>query len=728
MGQLAAFLATVGVDSVYDVLTILANRCYQARRLVAALWTLGLLALVAAASVAAGSTSDDYTIPDSGSQHALDLLEEHGLHDDQSGSFRIVFADQDGLRGAAGLDDVDTVLDQVGGLLPDAQITGPFTAAGASQVSRDGTVAYAQVQVPTGSDGTIPDDRLASIQALPNEVTPQAPGLQVAFAGSMFQTTEGGGPGTGVGILIAAVLLFLGFGSLLAMGLPLLVAGFGAGCGVAAVMLVANVIGMSSAAVPLAAMLAVGVGIDYSLFVVTRYREGLAAGLDPGEAVAGAQRTAGRSVFFAGATVVIAILGLLTMGMPLINGVAIGAALAIAITMAAALTLLPALLGFTGRKIDRFGLRHRTKVTTDGRLARRWSHSVQRHPWPYAVGSLIILAVLTIPTFSMRLGFNDASTLPPDNTARQAYDMLADGFGPGINGPLFTVVTQPQGQLAATTLGELRDRISDTGNVASVSPPIRSADGQIGMLVVTPATGPSDAATAELARTLDRDVIPGTLHETAPDAHGYLTGSTAAIVDFSAYTAARIPAFLAVIMALALCLLTVVFRSPVVAAKAVLVNLLSIGASFGVVVAAVQWGWASGLFGLDQPIPVIAWVPMMMVAVVFGLSMDYEVFLLSRIKEHHDDGQSNAEAVASGLAHTARVITVAAAIMICVFAGFILGGAIDLAVFGFGLAVAVLIDASLVRLVLVPAAMELLGEYNWWLPRRWRRRLSARPH
>lgn len=510
------------------------------------------------------------------------------------------------------------------------------------------------------------------------------------------------------------MILFVAFGSVLAMGLPLLVAVFGAGCGVIAVILAANVVDMSSAAVPLAAMLAVGVGIDYSLLVVTRYRHGLADGMDPAQAVGQAQRTAGRAVLFAGTTVVIAVLGLLVMNMPLINGIALGAAVAVAITMCASLTLLPALLGFVGTNIDRFGLRHRRGPAAGrGAFARRWSRSVQRRPWRFAAGGLLALTALTVPAFSMRLGFTDAATLPTSNTARQAYDMLADGFGPGINGPLFAVVDNPSGTAGGAELPDLHERIASTPGVAQVSRPIISSDGQLGMLVITPSTAPSDAATTHLARQLRDHVIPTAVDDPA---QAYLTGSTAAAVDFSDYTAARLPTFIAVVLALAFVLLLVVFRSLIVPAKAVLMNLLSIGASFGVVVAAVQWGWASSLFGADHPIPVIAWVPMMMVAVVFGLSMDYEVFLLSRIKEHHDAREPNAEAVANGLAGTARVITAAAAIMICVFASFLLGSATDLAVFGFGLAVAVLIDATLVRMVLVPAVMELLGERNWWLP------------
>jgi RND superfamily putative drug exporter len=711
------------------MLTTLADICFRARRLVTAGWAAILIVLVALSAAAAGTTSDDYTVPGAASEQAMTLLQEHGLHDDQAGSFRVVFQDAKGLAQSGTRAAIDQTLAELQRQFPDAALTAPFDSGAHGQVSPDGTVGYAQVQLPLANDGTPAADDLDAAGNLPEHINSPTDGLKVAFSGPMFQASAGGGPGEGIGLLLAAIILLIAFGSVLAMGLPLVVALFGAGCGITAIMLVANFVSMSSAAVPLAAMLAVGGGIDYCLFVVTRYREALSDGHSPRQAVTQAQNTAGRAVLFAGTTVVIAVLGLLTMNMPLINGVAVGAALAIAITMTASLTLLPALLGFVGTRIDRFGLPHRRRHTaTRGTLAHRWSRSVQRHPWLYTAGSLVILAVLTIPAMSMRLGFPDAGTDPATATTRQAHDMLADGFGPGINGPLFAVIDGAGGTVDQSTMATLRHEIAATADVETVSPPITSPDGQVALLTITPTTGPSAAATAKLVAHLGNDVIPGALSIADPAVHGYLTGQTAAVADFSSYTADRLPVFLAVIMLLAFILLTIVFRSVVVALKAIVVNLLSIGASFGVLVAALQWGWGSGLFGLDQPIPVVAWVPMMMVAVVFGLSMDYEVFLLSRIKEHHDSGAANADAVADGLTGTARVITAAAAIMICVFASFMLGAAIDLAVFGFGLAVAVLIDATLVRMILVPAAMELFGERNWWLPKWLARRLPTPTH
>lgn len=703
----------------------LAHVCYRSRCLVTASWVVALVVLAVLAGLSPGATSDDYTVPDSGSQQARQLLESHGLHDDQTGSLRVVFGDPDGLTGGRARATVTETLTEVRQRLPEAHVLGPFDRAATGQVSADGTVAYAEVRLADPDSETWSQDRVAAARDALDGLASTEHGMTVAFAGAMFETTgSGGGPGQGVGILIAAVILFLAFGSVMAMGLPLLVAMFGAGCGVTAVILTAHVIGMSAAAIPLAAMLAVGVGIDYSLFIVTRYRDGLREGMAPTDAVVEAQRTAGRSVLCAGATVVAAVLGLLTMHMPLINGVAVGSALAIAVTMAAALTLLPALLGFVGNHVDRFGLPHRHgRVTGEGTLARRWSRVVQRHPWPYAVGAVVLLAVLTAPALGMRLGFTNAGTLPPSHTARVAHDLLADGFGPGANSPLFAVIDSADDTVDDGTLTTLRDRVTDTPGVAAVSAPVRSSDREIAMLVITPTTGPGDPATTDLVHRLQDEALPSVADSVD---RIQLTGATAAVVDFSDLTASRLPVFLAVIMVLALILLTVVFRSPVIALKAVIVDLLSLGAALGVLVAAVQWGWASGVFGLDQPLPVIAWVPMMMVAVVFGLSMDYEVFLLSRIKERHDHGERNAYAVAGGLGDTARVITAAAAIMICVFAGFILGHAIDLAVFGFGLAVAVLIDAALVRMVLVPAAMELLGEWNWWLPDRFFRSMPSR--
>lgn len=675
---------------------------------------IGALAVLAGLAVTnAGSTTDAYTVPDAPSQQAQKLLDDHGLSDDTSNTVRVAVHNERGIDLVRA--PFEHMLSRAKDVFPEATIISPYSDSARDSVSADGTVAYAEIRFDTPPDSETAD-------ALEN----MAPdNLDVAFSGPIFETADSGGPGEGIGLLAAVVVLLVAFGSVLAMGLPILVALFGAGCGVAAIMLAANIFALPSAAVPLAAMLAVGVGIDYSLLVVTRYREGFAAGLGTEHAITDAQTTAGRSVLFAGVTVVISVLGLLVVNMPLVNGVAIGAAVSVAVTMLASLTLLPALLGFVGTKIDRLSLPRRRSRNSHS-WAKRWSKSVQQHPWSCAVISVLILITLAIPAAELRLGFATAGSLSPDNTARQAHDMMANGFGPGVNAPLFIAVDarDATSQQRDSATDQIAHRVGEHSDVAQVSPAVHSDDGQVGMLIVTPDEGPHSQSTNNLVHDLRSDVLPETAGDTAISAN--VTGQTAAAVDFADYTSTRLPLFIGVVLALAFVLLLFVFNSVLVPLKAVVMNLLSIGAAFGIVVAAVQWGWGTAVFQIDTALPVIAWVPMMLVAVIFGLSMDYEVFLLSRIKENYDVGQPNGDAVASGLASTARVISAAAAIMICVFGSFVLGSAIDLAVFGFGLAVAVLIDATLIRMVLVPATMEILGDANWWLPQSIQQLLSRR--
>jgi RND superfamily putative drug exporter len=579
-------------------------------------------------------------------------------------------------------------------------------------VSADGRTAYALVDLPgqgaadLAAAGRVLEEVRAGVQVA---------GLQVEVGGLTLEEGSGSGPPSEViGVAAAAVILLVAFGSLLAMGMPLMVGVMGAACGIAAIGLAAHVVEMPGFAVPVAAMIALGVGIDYSLLVVTRFRDGLTDGLPAEDAAVLAQTTAGRSVLFAGTTVVIASLGLVLMNLKLITGVALGIAAAVVVTMLAALTLLPALLGFARERIDRFGLPHRRSRGNAATPARRWSLAVQRRPVLWTAASLGLLAVLSVPALDMRLGFGDAGTRSPDDSARRAYDLLAEGFGPGVNGPLVVAARLP-GQDPGT-VETLAAALRATPGVAAVSPPVTNGEGTAALLQVIPASGPQAEATADLVHRLGEDVVPRALLGTG--ATGSVGGQTAAAVDFADYTAARLPLFLAVVLGLSFVLLTVVFRGVLVALKAVVVNLLSIGAALGAVVAVFQWGWGAGLLGLQAAGPVEAWVPMMLVAIVFGLSMDYEVFLLSRIREEYDRTGDNSSAVAEGLARTARVITAAAAIMVCVFGSFVLGSARELQLFGFGLAVAILLDATIVRMVLVPAAMELLGARNWWIPRR----------
>jgi RND superfamily putative drug exporter len=423
-----------------------------------------------------------------------------------------------------------------------------------------------------------------------------------------------------------------------------------------------------------------------------------------------AMTTSGRAVIFAGFTVMVSVLGMFLMGINFLHGLAVGVSLAVVIAMAAATTLLPALLGFVGFTIDRLHVGRRTRSGGEG-MWQRWARTIQRRPWPIAIAGFLFLVIVALPVFSLRLGSADASNDPKGSTTHKAYNLIAKGFGPGTNGPVLVVATGPG---AARSLGEVVTTLRSTPGVASVTDPKPNPAGNAALATLFPTTGPQAKATEHLIHHLRDNVLPEATRGTGVAVH--LGGQTASAIDFSDVIGSRMPIFIAAVLALSFILLLVVFRSVLVPLKAVLMNLLSIGAAYGVIVAIFQWGWGASVFGVE-PAPIEAWVPMMLFAIVFGLSMDYEVFLLSAIREHYDRTGDNATAVAEGLAGTARVITAAALIMVFVFGSFVVSDLRALKLIGLGLAVAVAIDASVVRVILVPATMELLGSANWWLPK-----------
>jgi RND superfamily putative drug exporter len=691
----------------------LARAVYHRRRRVLVGWVLLLAGLVGLNATAGGEFLDNFTLPGSESQQAADLLRASGFGDRAGANGQVVFRADQGVDDPAVRQAMTALFAELEAGIPDSQVVSPYDPQGGGQRSRrDPRIAYAQLNL---GDRDSNGYRQAARTARDLVAQVRVPGLRVELGGDTFaeQSSEGG---EGTGFLAAMVILLLAFGSVLAMGLPLLTALFGIGSGVSLVGLAANLVDMPSFSGQAVLMIGIGVGIDYALFIVTRYREGLQAGLPPEAATVRAVDTAGRAVLFAGTTVIIAVLGLFTLGLDMIRGLAAGITLGVLMTMLAALTLLPAVLGFVGANIDRLGLPHRRRHDRAGRgsLGYRWSRLVQRRPWPALLAGVLVLAVLTVPVTGLRLGFGDAGNRPTTDTTRRAYDLLADGFGPGFNGPLLLVAQTPGGQADQAALARLAGTLRRTPGVAFASDPIPNRARDTAVLQVVPTTAPQDQATADLVGRLRHQVLP------AATAGGDLAvkvgGVTAGGLDFADYSASRLPWFVGTVLALSFLLLLAVFRSLLVPLKAVAMNLLSIGAAYGVVVAVFQWGWGAGLIGVGRPGPVEAWAPMMLFAILFGLSMDYEVFLLSRIREHYDRGRDNTAAVAGGLAATARVITAAAAIMVVVFAGFVLGVDRSIKLFGLGLAAAVLLDATIVRLVLVPAAMQLLGDRNWWLP------------
>jgi RND superfamily putative drug exporter len=690
----------------------LAAWCYRRRRAVVTSWVVALIGISVLGNVAGGTLLKSFNLPGSESQRAFDVLSTEFARKGDTGDLVFKVKGNGDVNTAAVRSEIEPVMARLQQQPHVVSVTSPYSVEGQQRrfVSPNGNIAYAEIlfDVPANN---VPLNVASNMRAIVRQAnTPQ---LQVELAGSMF--TEQTMPASEVvGIVAAMIILLLAFGSVLAMGLPIMTALFGIGIGLAFVELLAHVLDVPSFAPEVTAMIGIGVGIDYALFISTRYREALHEGADPEHAVVHAIDTSGRAVLFAGGTVVISLLGLFLIGVSFIRGLAVGATLAVLFVMAAAITLLPAVLGFVGHTIDRWSL-PRSRKTRDPEQSfwARWSRTLQARPWPAAIGGLLVLVVLAIPFFSLRLGVADAGNDPSAFTTRRAYDMLSQGFGPGFNGPLLLAaeVRSPSDIADMNRLGQM---IATDPDVALVSPAVPSPNGRGVLLNVVAKGSPQDASTTELVHRLRDHTIPDATQGTSLAVH--VGGQTAVGIDLADIMGQRLPFMFVAILVLSFVLLMLVFRSLLVPLKAVIMNLLSIGAAYGVIVAIFQHGWGKGLVGIGKEGPIEAWVPMMLFAIVFGLSMDYEVFLLSRIKEEYDQTHDNATAVAHGLAKTARLITAAAAIMICVFGSFVLSDMRVLKLVGFGLAFAVFIDATVVRLILVPATMELLGDRNWWFP------------
>ena len=708
------------------ILARLAGWCYNHRRVVVAAWLVAVAALIATA-VGLGSTfSDNYASAALPAQQAQNLLAAK-FPAEANATVDVVMHSAQPLTNGRSASTIDSLVAAVRRLPHVTSVTSPLTPGARGQLSADGRTGFAVVTFDT-TDALVPGS--ATKDVISTAVHFARPGLAIAVGGTPADNVVTAAPGASesVGITAAVLIMLVAFGSVVAMGLPLLIALTGVGMGFGIVFAASHVLTIPTFGPDLMAMIGLGVGIDYALLIVTRYRQELMDGLTPRAATEVALSTAGRSVLFAGSTVVIALLGLLVVNLSFMDGLATGTILAVLMVLAAAVTLLPALLGFAGHAIDKLripGLARRqtgTVAGVSGGFWYRWSRTVQRHPWTCGIAALAVLVTLAIPFFSIRQAFSDAGNGPVTLTTRQAYDMLSDGFGPGFNGPLIVAAKlSAPGDVAA--VDRLATRVGHIANVASVTPPVPDQARDAAVFIVYPTTSPQAAQTAALVTTLRSQVIPQATAGTGVTA--YVGGETAASVDTSAYLASRLPWVFAAIIGLAFILLVVAFRSILVPLKAAVMNILSIGAAYGVIVAVYQWGWLSAVFGVSRPGPIDPWIPLMMFAIVFGLSMDYEVFLVSRIRERWLATRDNSSAVAEGLAATARVITAAAAIMVCVFASFVINDPLRvLNVFGLGLAFAVFIDATVVRLVLVPSIMELLGNANWWIPRFLRHALS----
>ncbi|MGH1489877.1 MAG: MMPL family transporter [Acidimicrobiales bacterium] len=744
------------------MLTRIARWCFTNPYKVIVTWVALLVASQMTAGMLGAEFSDAVEIPNSDSGAGFSILEEHfdGVGAGAEGS--IVFAADRSVTDPVVKESMESLLAQVGEI-PGVTVESPYASGGENQIApageRAGQIAFAAVALDPEFDQTTAGE--VGVEILEMVRSNPISDVQVEVGGTALAEFEP--PETElIGLGFAVIVLIVALGSVLAMGITVGVAVTGVGVGLALISIISNVMAVPDAATVIGAMIGLGVGIDYALFIVNRYRERLQDGFAPVDAMMISIDTAGRSVIFAGLTVVLSLLGLMLMGLAFVAGLGIAASATVLVTMLASVTLLPAaigiakhrtevtrvrglaaslfvslalfLLGIGAASLALVGVGGAVAVLLAGRFvpllkrqvpARaqkphnetswyRWSRLIQAKPWAAALVGLAILGALALPVFDLRLGYSDERNFPADTTTRAAYDLIAEGFGPGFNGPML-IATEINNPTDLSLLQNLAETLRSTEGVAAIAGPMPNDATQptAALLRIVPSTAPQDAATQELLEHLRSEALPMT--EAGQQLDLYITGTLAAGVDISVFLGQRMVWFFGVVLGLSFLLLMAVFRSLVVPLKAVIMNMLSIGGAYGVLVMVFQWGWGASLFGTEGG-PIEPYIPMLLFAIVFGLSMDYEVFLLSRIKEEYERTGDAANSVAAGLAKTARVITAAAAIMVVVFGSFTLEDARVLQMLGLGLAMSVLLDATLVRMLLVPATMELLGKRNWWLP------------
>jgi RND superfamily putative drug exporter len=699
----------------------LARWCFRHRWIVLAGWIVALVGLSAIHAGAGSNYKDQFKLSGTDSFDALHLLQKSApkASGDQE---QIVVAVKDGkITDAAPKAKVEQMLATVGKLPHVASIASPY--ANPAQVSKDGKIAFATLTLDKDVVGVPVDATKKIVSTAQKSATG---GLQVELGGQAIeQSRQQGAGGLIIGVIVAALVLLIVFGSLLAALLPLIGAIVSLGVGIAVIGLLSHALTMASFSSELSALIGLGVGVDYALFIVTRYRQEVLRGATPEDAAVTALDTSGRAVLFAGITVCIALLGMFALGVSFLYGVATAASIVVAFTVLSALTLLPALLGIFGRRVltgkQRRAVEGGELTTTDESPAwARWAAVLQRRPVAMAILATIAMLVLATPFLSMRLGSSDAGSDPSSSTTRKAYDLLATGFGPGFNGPL-QLVAQVNGDAGKAAFTRVVDAVAKTEGVAAAGKPAFLGK-DIALAQIYPQHSPQDQATSDLVKRLRDSVVPAAEQG---QVNVLVGGSTAIGIDFSKVLSDKLPLFIGIVVLLSFLLLMAVFRSLVIPLMAAVMNLLSVAAAFGVVVAVFQWGWGSELIGVDRTGPIEAFLPVMVFAILFGLSMDYEVFLVSRIYEEWHKRGDNREAITHGLAATGRTITAAAAIMMLVFGAFVLGGERVIKLFGIGLASAVFLDALIVRSVLVPGLMLTVGKANWWLPS-WLDRLLPR--
>jgi RND superfamily putative drug exporter len=691
----------------------LARWCIAHRRRVVIAWIVIALGASVIAQAAGRNYSTNFTLPGTESQRAQNLLSSEFTAQGGDQDTIVWHTSQGTVFSPTVQQTMTTLLTQVATMPHVVAVVSPYSPHGATQVSRDQRTAFATVSYSKRAN-ELPNNTGKPVLNAVNGV--HVSGLKVAAGGQVIEEAEGFsiGPATIVGVLAALVILLITFGSLLAAGMPLITAGFGLITGVALIGLATHVLSMSNVSPQLALMIGLGVGIDYALFIVTRFRENFRRFGDVNQAVIGAMDTSGRAILLAGTTVVIALLGMFATGVSFMYGLAVASVLTVLLTMAASLTVLPALLSRYGAKVARPNRSARRReaagLAPRESMWRRWSGMVQAHPWPLALGSLAVMVAFLLPVTSLRLDNSDAGNDPSNTSTYTAFNLLSQGFGQGFNGPLQVVV---DGRSDAASLASVHQAVASTPDVAVAIAPKASPSGNVAVITAYPRSAPQAAATTDLVNHLRNDVLPPLKRQLGVPI--LVGGFTAGSIDFSDVLSSKLPLFIGLVVVLSALLLFVMFRSLVIPVQAAAMNLLSIGGALGATVLVFQKGWLAGALGVQQG-PVEPWIPVLMFAVVFGLSMDYEVFLVSRVREEWVRTRDASTAVIDGIAFTGRVITAAAAIMICVFLSFMLGNERPVKEFGFGLAIAVFLDAFVVRTVMLPAVLELLGGITWKLP------------
>jgi RND superfamily putative drug exporter len=707
----------------------LARFCVQHRWWVLGAWIVVFFLIYAVSNAEGSAYSNAFSLPGTNSTEAQSLLQS-GFAQQSGDTDQIVFHSTGGSV-ASHEAAIQMALEKVAKLPEVGSVSSPFctgvftasetlpggTCLGTAQVSKDGTIAYAVVHF-TQNANVLTGAEVQAVVTTASKI--QSSSLSVQFGGNAIGNlnSKTSSPYEFVGIIATAIVLALAFGSFFAMLLPLGVALFALGIALAGGILLSHILAIADFAPILGSLIGLGVGIDYALFIVTRSRQELKRGANVEDSVAAALNTSGRAVLFAGSTVCIALLGMLILGLSFLNGVAITASLAVLVTMLASMTLLPSLLAF--QKSHVLSRRERRTLAAEGPGPivvsgpwQRWAHFVSRHPKSLTLAAIAVIILIIVPFFSLQLGSSDQGSDPAGSTTRQAYDFLAQGFGPGFNGPL-TVVGSIKNSADKTAMEHLDATLKHEPGIAAVQPLVTNPAGTVGIINVIPTTSPQDAKTATLISTIRDKYIPAAT--TTSHTKIYVGGITAIFVDFASVLTSKLPLFVGVIVLLGCLLLMIAFRSVVVPLVAAVMNLLAVGASFGLVVAVFQWGWGTSLLGAGTG-PVESFLPIIMIAILFGLSMDYQVFLVSRMHEEWLNTGDNEEAIIRGQANTGRVITAAALVMICVFLSFAVGGERIIAEFGIGLGGAVLIDAFIIRTVLVPSLMHFIGKRNWWMPR-----------